>query len=393
MNNEIKKNRKRMRTLPNNSKKLRLPKGSRAALAAGTVTLAIMLASCGENGTGQQTSSTKPGQTTSTGRPINTTVSSVTTAPALSGTYSDVRYEDIPFDIVYVDDPDMYEDEEKVLEEGSVGKAEITEHKLYLNGKLQNVWTDSKVATEPRNRVISRGTKPILTTEENTVTETLEKYSTIYEECDTMEVGTTKLKTEGKNSVATRTYRYTYTKGELTSKELVSEYVSERVDEVILVGTKKVQQTFGMPFIDAAHGGVDYKLTQSYGGSNNHLGLDFAVYYGDPIVAVMDGTVIEAYDEGYFSKNNILWTYGTYIVIQHDGYRTYYAHLRTRNVSVGDKVKKGDIIGTSGNTGRINTTLTGPYAGTHLHFEIRKYYPAKKAYHTVDPKLYLPWWN
>jgi lysostaphin len=107
----------------------------------------------------------------------------------------------------------------------------------------------------------------------------------------------------------------------------------------------------------------------------------------------MDGTVIAAYDEGYFSKNNILWTYGTYVVIQHDGYRTYYAHLRSRKVSVGDKVKKGDIIGTSGNTGRINTSATGPYAGTHLHFEIRKYYPEKNVYHTVDPKLYLPWWS
>ena len=385
--------RKRMRELPGKQKRLKLRNGGRAALAAGAVTMAIMLASCGEQGASQTTIVTQgsSSQSTATGRPIHSTVT--TTRPLMSGTYTEVTYERMDFETVYVEDSSIYEDEEIVVSEGEYGKKEVVEYKLYLGGKLQNVWHEENVVSEPANRVIKRGTKPIYTTEENTVSETLEKYSTIYEECDTMEIGTTKLKTEGKDSVAVRTYLYTYTKGELTSSELVSESISDRVDEVILIGTKKAEQTFGMPFIDATHGGINYKLTQSYGGSNNHLGLDFAVYYGDPIVAVLDGTVIAAYDEGYFSKDNILWTYGTYVVIQHDGYRTYYAHLRTRNVSVGDKVKKGDVIGTSGNTGRINTTSTGPYAGTHLHFEIRKYYASVNAYHTVDPKLYLPWWN
>ena len=59
----------------------------------------------------------------------------------------------------------------------------------------------------------------------------------------------------------------------------------------------------------------------------------------------------------------------------------------------GDAVKKGDVIGRSGNTGRLNTTATGPYAGTHLHFEIRKYNKSTGRYNTVDPKLYLPWWR
>lgn len=369
---------KRMRRLATKSKTFKPV--HRAAIAAGALTLSIMLTACGE-------AEAKPPVGSSSATDITAT------APEQDGTHESVRYEETEFETVYIDDPEAYEDEEEIIEEGAPGKVQVKVFEVWLGGELTAVREERITVSEPQNRVIKRGTKPILHFEENTVTETLEKYSTIYEECDTMEVGTKKLKTEGKDSVSVRTYKYTYIKGELTHKELVSEQVTERVDEVILVGTKKVQQTFGMPFIDASHGGVNYKLTQSYGGSNNHLGLDFAVYYGDPIIAVMDGTVIEAYDEGYFSKNNILWTYGTYVVIQHDGYRTYYAHLRTRNVSVGDKVKKGDIIGTSGNTGRINTSATGPYAGTHLHFEIRKYYPAKKVYHTVDPKLYLPWWN
>ena len=390
MNNDIK--RKRMRELPGKSKKLKLKKGARAAVCAGALTMAIMLASCGDASAeapsvqGTQTSGTsdtEPGQSQ---------VTEVTVSPSFSGTHTDVFEEDIPFDTVYIDDPEMYDDEEVVEVQGTPGKTQVTEYTVYLDGTVQSVYRESVTVSEPQSRVIRRGTKPSVTHEENTVTETLEKYSTIYEECGTMEIGTTKVKTEGQDSVTVKVYRYTYEKGELVKTEVISEQISERVDQVILVGTK--QQSFGMPFIDAAHGGVNYKLTQSYGGANNHLGLDFAVYYGDPIVSVMDGTVIAAYDEGYFSKNNILWTYGTYVVIQHDnGFRTYYAHLRTRSVSVGDKVKKGQIIGTSGNTGRINTTLTGPYAGTHLHFEIRKYYPEKGVYHTVDPKLYLPWWK
>ena len=327
-----------MRNLPSKSKTFKPV--SRAVIAAGALTLSLMLTACGENeGAGNP--------------PIasSATTDIVTTAPEEEVTHESTRYEDLEFETFYIENPEMYEDEEKVIENGEQGKLQVTEYKVYLGGKLTAQWEEEITVSEPQKRVIMRGTKPIFHFEENTVTETLEKYSTIYEECGTMEIGTTKIKTEGKNSIAVKVYRYTYEKGELVKTEVISEQISERVDEVILVGTK--QQSFGMPFIDAAHGGVNYKLTQSYGGANNHLGLDFAVYYGDPIISVMDGTVIAAYDEGYFSKNNILWTYGTYVVIQHDnGFRTYYAHLRTRSVSVGDRVKKGQIIGTSGNTGR-----------------------------------------
>ena len=385
------KNAKRMRNLPAKGKKFKIVKGGKAAIATGALALTIMLASCAEN---PAADGTQGGNAVSTGKPaVSTRPSDVTTvAPLTDGTHTSVFYEEIPFETVYIDTPDMYDDEQIVKEEGAAGKTEVREHTLYKNGKVKDVWQEKITLAEPQKRVILRGTKPSVEIKENTVTETLEKYSTIYEECGTMEVGTTKLKTEGKNSTAKRTYKYTYTKGELTSSELVAEEISERVDEVILVGTKK--QSFGMPFIDASHGGVNYKLTQSYGGSNNHLGLDFAVYYGDPIVSVMDGKVVEAYDEGYFSKNNILWTYGTYVVIEHEGgFRTCYAHLSSRAVKKGDTVKKGQVIGRSGNTGRLNTTATGPYAGTHLHFEIRKYNAKTGRYNTVDPKLYLPWWK
>ena len=304
-----------------------------------------------------------------------------------------IHFETIPYSTVYVKNDNMYDDESVVFVQGKNGSVQITVYTTYVDGVKTESRSERKVLSSAQNCVIHVGTKPSVTTEEKTVTETVEKYSTIYEECDTMDVGTTKVKTEGKDSVATRTYRYTYTRGTLTGTELISESISERVDMVVLVGTKKpVQDTsFGMPFIDAAHGGVDYSVTQYF--SSSHTALDFGVYYGDAICAAMGGTVIAAYDEGYFSTDNILWTYGTYVVIQHDGYKTYYAHLSSRTVSVGDRVEKGQIIGYSGNTGRVNSSASGPYAGTHLHFEIRKYNASLGVYRTVDPTLYLPWWN
>lgn len=306
-----------------------------------------------------------------------------------------VFFESIPYRTIYIDDDTLYDDETIVESEGKNGSIKITIYSTYIDGVWQSDRSKRETISFSQERVIRRGTKISITSEEKTITETVEKYSTIYEECDTMEIGTTKIKTEGKDSVATRVFRYIYKHGTLFETKLISESISERVDEVILVGTKEPEKkddgSFGMPFNDASHGGRDYAVTQYFG--SGHNALDFGVYYGEPIVSSMGGTVIAAYDEGHFSKDNILWTYGTYVVIQHEGYRTYYAHLSSRTVSVGDRVEKGQVIGHSGNTGRVNTSAQGPYAGTHLHFEIRKYHPSLGAYRTVDPTLYLPWWN
>lgn len=149
--------------------------------------------------------------------------------------------------------------------------------------------------------------------------------------------------------------------------------------------------TFAMPFSDAAHGGIDYRVTQEF--SSSHGGIDIAVYWGNPILAATDGTVVYAYDDGDLGENDLRWTYGTFVVVQSpDGiYRTYYAHMSRRAVGVGDTVKQGDVVGYSGNTGRVSSSSTGKYAGTHLHFEVREL--TGGSYVKKDPKLYLPWWN
>ena len=86
-----------------------------------------------------------------------------------------------------------------------------------------------------------------------------------------------------------------------------------------------------------------------------HYGLDLAQPTGEPIYAAFDGVV-------RISKRNR--SYGNLVIIHHaNGLETYYAHMSKREVSVGDHMKSGDLIGLCGNTGRS--------FGSHLHFEIR----------------------
>ncbi len=93
-------------------------------------------------------------------------------------------------------------------------------------------------------------------------------------------------------------------------------------------------------------------------GMHGHNGIDFGAPVGTPVIASAGGTVIIARSSGWNGG------YGLYVVISHsNGTQTLYAHLSSVNVSVGDTVSKGQVIGKVGNTGKS----TGP----HLHFEVR----------------------
>jgi murein DD-endopeptidase MepM/ murein hydrolase activator NlpD len=87
-----------------------------------------------------------------------------------------------------------------------------------------------------------------------------------------------------------------------------------------------------------------------------HAGIDLKGAPGDPIYATGDGIV---------SRCDFYGGYGNAVVIDHkSGYQSLYGHLSGVNVTDGQQVKAGDIIGFLGSTGRS----TGP----HLHYEIRK---------------------
>ena len=106
-----------------------------------------------------------------------------------------------------------------------------------------------------------------------------------------------------------------------------------------------------------------YRLSSSFGyrkdpftgRSKRHTGVDFALKPGNPIYATGDG-VVESVKFEFFG-------YGNSVVIDHGfGYKTRYAHLKSIGVAEGMKVKRGECIGESGNSGRSS--------GPHLHYEV-----------------------
>ncbi len=89
--------------------------------------------------------------------------------------------------------------------------------------------------------------------------------------------------------------------------------------------------------------------------SSPHLGLDFRVPSGTPVTAMNDGTVLLA---------RPLYFEGNFVVLDHgQGLLTLYLHLSEFKIKEGDRVKRGQVIGLSGGTGRA----TGP----HLHAAVR----------------------
>jgi len=107
----------------------------------------------------------------------------------------------------------------------------------------------------------------------------------------------------------------------------------------------------------------DTRLTSDFGmrthpvlgGRRSHKGVDLSAPTGTPIYATADG---------YISKAEWFSSYGKYVSIEHGAnLQTRFAHMSDIAVTAGSRVKKGDIIGYVGSTGRS----TGP----HLHYEVR----------------------
>ncbi len=297
-------------------------------------------------------------------------------------TYNEVRVTEdyIPFLTETRKDSSRYDDERTILQTGMDGYTEATYRITYEKGIEVSRERIEQTVIAPITEIVSVGTKPAWAQKTVTEREHIVPYETKYVYDDTLAEGTRFVKTKGEDGYTASIYTLKYYRGELSSRELSESTVYAPKAEVIVIGTKK-EEAFGLPF----YAGRGYTLTQDFGGS--HYAMDFAVWYGDPILSIGSGTVIYAYDEGYFSKNDMNWTYGTFVVIEHEnGVRSLYAHLGSRTVRAGQKVTRGQTIGYSGNTGRVNPapTASNPLAGTHLHFEIRVNNVK------VDPKKYIP---
>jgi murein DD-endopeptidase MepM/ murein hydrolase activator NlpD len=103
--------------------------------------------------------------------------------------------------------------------------------------------------------------------------------------------------------------------------------------------------------------GYGYRIDPVYKDRRLHAGLDFTAPVGTPIYAAADGVVKDA---GFNTGG-----YGNRVVVNHGfGYETLYAHMVRIKARVGTKVKRGEVIGYVGSTGKS----TGP----HLHYEVHK---------------------
>ncbi len=103
--------------------------------------------------------------------------------------------------------------------------------------------------------------------------------------------------------------------------------------------------------------GFGYRIDPIYKTTRFHAGLDFTAPQGTPIYATANGVIRTAGNSGN--------GYGNHVVINHGyGYETLYAHMYRVKAKRGQRVKRGEIIGYVGNTGKS----TGP----HCHYEVHK---------------------
>lgn len=150
---------------------------------------------------------------------------------------------------------------------------------------------------------------------------------------------------------------------EILSKQVVVQ--SKSLDEIQRMALDKEVLLSAIPSIQPINNEDLRRMASGYGWRTDpftktrrkHKGMDFSAPTGTPIYATSDGKVIRV--DGRAAG------YGKHIRIDHGfGYVTLYAHLSKYNVRPGQEVKRGDVIGFVGNTGRS--------VAPHLHYEIRK---------------------
>ncbi|HTQ63943.1 MAG TPA: M23 family metallopeptidase [Puia sp.] len=123
--------------------------------------------------------------------------------------------------------------------------------------------------------------------------------------------------------------------------------------------------------------GFGYRIDPVYKTTKFHAGLDFAAPLGTPIYATANGTVEIAGNTGN--------GYGNHVVINNGyGYSTLFGHMFRVKVKPGQKVKRGEIIGWVGNTGKS----TGPHCHYEVHRNGEPVDPVYYFYNDITPEQY-----
>jgi murein DD-endopeptidase MepM/ murein hydrolase activator NlpD len=150
---------------------------------------------------------------------------------------------------------------------------------------------------------------------------------------------------------------------DILTKELVIQ--SKSLDEIELLAKNKESLLSSIPSIQPVKSSDLRRMASGYGyridpftkARRMHFGMDFSAKRGTPIYATGDGTVSRA--------DSRAAGFGKHVRIDHGfGYVTIYAHMDRYLVVKGDKVKRGDLIGYVGSSGRS--------VAPHLHYEIVK---------------------
>jgi hypothetical protein len=160
---------------------------------------------------------------------------------------------------------------------------------------------------------------------------------------------------------------------------------SKSFDEVIKMARNKQQLINSIPAIMPVNnknlrhqpGGFGWRTHPIYKTSEFHPGMDFACPEGTPIYSTGDGVVERA--------DNTAQGYGNHVVVNHGyGYQTLYGHMTKTNVTPGQKIKRGQVIGFVGSTG----LSTAP----HVHYEVikngEKVNPINFYYNDLSPEEY-----
>ncbi|HNO71521.1 MAG TPA: M23 family metallopeptidase [Bacteroidia bacterium] len=139
---------------------------------------------------------------------------------------------------------------------------------------------------------------------------------------------------------------------------------SKSFDDVVKMARNKEQMLSCIPAIqpisnkDLQHepSGYGMRMHPIYKYEKFHAGMDFTANPGTEIYATGDGTIsLAEYGSGY----------GNHVVVDHGyGYKTLYGHMEKISVRIGQKVKRGELLGYVGNTGLSS--------GPHVHYEVHK---------------------
>jgi murein DD-endopeptidase MepM/ murein hydrolase activator NlpD len=176
-------------------------------------------------------------------------------------------------------------------------------------------------------------------------------------------------------------------KMDIISKELVIQ--SKSFDEIIILAKNKEEMLASIPAIMPVKQENLTRMASGFGMRMHpilkirkmHQGMDFSAKKSTPIYASGDGTVTRASRSGSF---------GNAVYINHGyGYKTIYAHMSKIKTKKGKKVKRGDLIGFVGNTGRS--------VAAHLHYEVhyngRPVNPLAFYYGNLSPKEFVAMQN